>query len=389
MHDSIELKGLKQNMNQFKKKVSQNAFNEDSMLASVYQQAKDAGLRSKWAKAPKESLMKKKILWLASVAVVLVLGLTIFYQTTWFNKDDSKIVAVVIAVDINPSFELSANSAAIVIKIEALNADALTLDTSDLIGLPVATVIDEIVKLANAAGFIDTSDLLEDYVVLSTVLMDQTNLRLEDKLQIQLQDRIQLSDTLQCINLVEIKATLIQQMEANNKDIPLGLYVLNGMVNTPDGTILSAKEFFSNPENRLAIQNKAKITDVAELKIRSRIELALQTLQADGVDITALQTRLENANLKDMLQIQNEVRTQINAHGKPNDNGNGSGNGASTQSNPVTDPNKGSPAPDNGLNPDNSQTPQGFQSPSNGSNSIEDKGAGDGEPNTTSGNNPN
>jgi hypothetical protein len=362
-------------MNQFKKNVSQKAFNEDTMLANVYQQAKDAGLRSKWAKAPKESFMKKRILWLASVAVVLVLGLTVFYQTSWFNKDDSKIVAAVIAVDINPSFELSANSAAIVIKIEALNADALALDTSALIGLPVATVIDEIVKLATAAGFIDTSDLLEDYVVLSTVLMDQTNLRLEDKLQIQLQDRIQLSDTLQCINLVEIKATLIQQMEADNKDIPLGLYVLNGMVNTPDGTILSAKEFFSNPDNRLAIQDKVKITDVAELRIRDRIEVALQKLQAEGVDITALQTRLENASLEDMLQIQSEVRTQIDTNGNPNDNGNGNGNGTSTESNPVTDPNTGSHANDNGLNPDNGQKPENS---SDGNSPVEDTGTSNG-----------
>jgi len=365
-------------MNQFKKNLSKNAFDEDTMLAHVYKQADKAGLRSKWAKSPKEPVMKKRVLWLAGLAMTLVLAMSVFYQTNWFRQDDSKIVSAIIAVDINPSFELSVNNATIVIKIEALNEDALALDTSSLIGLPAATVIEEIVKLATAAGFIDSTDLLDDYVVVSTVLMDQDNLRLEDKLQTQLHDRIQLSDTLQCVNLVEIKASQIQKMEADGKDIPLGLYVLNGMVNTPDGTILSAKEFFSNPDNRLAIQDRVKINDVAELKIRDRIEVALQLLQADGIDITALQTRLENASLQDMLQIQSEVRTQLNDNGKPNDNGNGSDNGQQTQPNTETSPNTDAPNNDNGLNPDNSQTQQNGIESSNGNNPVEESGSGSG-----------
>ena len=363
-------------MNQFKKNISKNAFDEDTMLAHVYKQADKAGLRSKWAKSPKEPVMKKRIFWLASLSVTLILAITIFNQGNWFKEDESKIVSAIIAVDINPSFELSVNNATIVIKIEALNEDASALDTSSLIGLPAATVIDEIVKLATTAGFIDSTDLLDDYVVVSTVLMDQDNLRLEEKLQTQLQDRIQLSDTLQCVNLVEIKASQIQKMEADGKDIPLGLYVLNGMVNTPDGTILSAKEFFSNPDNRLAIQDKVKINDVAELKIRDRIEVALQLLKTDGVDITALQTRLENASLQDMLQIQSEVRTQLKGQDKPNDNGNGSDNGNQTQSNPETSPNTNAPTNDNGLNPDNSQTPQSGIDSDNGNNPVEDNGSG-------------
>jgi len=317
-------------MNQFKKSIKENALNEDAMFANIIQRAENDGLRSAWAKAPKESSMKKRSLFVIVLAFVLTFAIFIFNPLS-SAKDQSKVVAAVISVDINPSFELSVNPAGLVIKIDALNDDAKTIVTTDLIGDPVEEVVDAIIALSTEAGFIDITDLEDDYVVVSTVLSEGTSADLGDTLQTRLHDRIQLSDTLQCINLVQIKATLQEQALARGEDVPVGLYVINGMIQTQDGVMLSVKEFFSNSDNKLAIQSRAQITEITQTQIRERLEIALDKLDLDGIDTTELRTRLENAGTLDILQIQSEVKTQMN---KPDDHGNNeNGNGSNSPTN--------------------------------------------------------
>lgn len=323
-------------MNQFQKNIKSNALNEDRMLANIYARAEKDGLRSAWAKAPKESFMKKRSLLFISLAMVLTFALFVTNPFSLFNKDNSKVVAAVISIDINPSFELSVNNAGLVIKIDALNADAESLNTTDLIGDPVEDVVDSIVALATEAGFINITDLDDDYVVISTVLAQGISLQLGDTLQTRIRDRIHLSDTLQCVNLVQIKATLQEQAQARDRDVPVGLYVINGMIQNQDGVMLSVREFFANDENKITIRTRAQITEVTAEKIRQRLETALNQLDQDGIDTTELRTRLENAGTADMIQIQSEVKKQIN---KPDDPGNndGNGNGNGTQQGPNTD----------------------------------------------------
>jgi hypothetical protein len=194
-------------MNQFKKSIKENALNEDAMFANIIQRAENDGLRSAWAKAPKESSMKKRSLFVIGLAFVLTFAILIINPLS-LGKDQSKVVAAVISVDINPSFELSVNPAGLVIKIDALNDDAKTIVTTDLIGDPIEEVVDAIIALSAEAGFIDITDLEDDYVVVSTVVSEGISAEIGDTLQTRLHDRIQLSDTLQCINLVQIKATL-------------------------------------------------------------------------------------------------------------------------------------------------------------------------------------
>lgn len=308
---SIEAKGLKP-MNQFKKNIKKNAFDEDAMLSNILQRASKDGLRSAWAKAPKEPDMLKRGLIFISMTLILIFALFIFNPLGIFRKDQSKVVAAVVSVDINPSFELSVNNGGLVIKIEALNDDAKSLDTDDLLGEPVEEVVDAIVSLATEAGFIDITDLEDDYVLVSTVLIQGSANQVGDMIQQRIRDRIHLSDPLQCVNLVQIKATLQEQMQARNKDVPVGLYVINGMIQTPNGQYISVKEFFSNPLYRLAIKNRAQFNEISEAKIRERISAALTELDEAGVDTTQLRTRLENANKETMIQIQSEVKKQIN-----------------------------------------------------------------------------
>jgi len=271
--------------------------------------------------------MKKKSIFVFGLAVVVLFGIVFANSLNLFKQDTSNVVAAIVAVDINPSFELSTNSEGIVLKVEAMNEDAKTLASSDLVGKPVAEAIDLIVQRASQSGFIDIEDLEDDYVVVSTVLMEKTAEAVRDQLHTQLQDRIRLSDTLQSMNVVELKAERIAQFEANEKEIPLGLYVLKGMVNLPDGTAMTVKEFFSNAENKEQVKNKVQLTEATQEKVRERIELALNKLENAGVDTTELRTRLQNASVDQMLQIQSEVRNKQEDPGQGgNDNGNGDGN---------------------------------------------------------------
>ena len=297
--------------------------------------------------------MKKKSIFVFGLAVVVLFGIVFANSLNLFKQDTSNVVAAIVAVDINPSFELSTNSEGVVLKVEAMNDDAKTLATADLVGKPVAEAIDLIVQRANQAGFVDIEDLEDDYVVVSTVLMEKTAEAVRDRLHTQLQDRIRLSDTLQCMNVVELKAERIAQFEANEKEIPLGLYVLKGMVNLPDGTSVTVKEFFANEQNKEKVKNKIHLTEATQEKVRERIELALNKLENAGVDTTELRTRLENASAEQMMQIQNEVR---NKQEDPGQGGNGNGNG-STEDGGNGDGNTG----------DDSGTQQGSGSDSGGS----------------------
>jgi len=310
-------------MNNFKKSFKENSFNEDKLLSMLYERAEKDGIRSKWAKAPKESKMKKTVLWAIGLVTVLVLGLVLSNQFPLMNEN---VVMASISVDINPSFELDVNKNGIVLSVEALNEDAQTIDTAELIGMDSAQAIERIVQLATDAGFIDPLDLEEDYVVVTTVLANEGNDDVLDTLNLQLQERIQNSGVLQGVNVVEIKADIAQKMEAEGKEVPVGLYVLHGMVTSSDGTILSAKEFFSKEGNldALKLQNNVRVHAVSEQKIRERIELALNKLEGSGMDSTELRTRLQNASLEDMLRIQSELKNKLNA---PVDSGSGSNQG--------------------------------------------------------------
>lgn len=274
--------------------------------------------------------MKKRSILVLGLAIVLTFAIVLFNPLNWMTKDQSQVVAAVVSLDINPSFELSVNPAGLVIKIDALNEDSKSLNTLDLIGDPVEDVVDAIIALSADAGFIDITDLEEDYVVVSTVLAQGTSSTLGDTFHTRLHDRIKLSDNLQCVNLVELKATLQEQAQARDKDVPVGLYVINGMIQTTDGQILSVKEFFANSENMQAIQSRISMTEISLDQRKVRLELALDTMDQKGLDTTELRTRLENAGTLDMLQIQSEIRTQINKPVTPGNTDNGNGNGSNS-----------------------------------------------------------
>jgi hypothetical protein len=182
---------------------------------------------------------------IVSLAVAfLVVSMT---QFGLFGTKDSVITAVY-ALDINPSFKISVNKQDKVVLITAVNGDAKTIAVEDLYGKDSVVVIEELLKRAKEAGFINDTDLVEDYVVLTTIPMtdvdqDQTDER-EDKVDQHIKD----SEFLSGLNVAVIKGDLVTLRLAEGKKVPIGLYVINGMVKQPDGTYISAGDLFSNPE---------------------------------------------------------------------------------------------------------------------------------------------
>jgi hypothetical protein len=233
---------------------------------------------------------------------------------------------MLVGIDINPSFELSVNQDDNVIKIDALNVDAQTIEVSDLLDQPVDLVVEEIIRRSAEAGFIDVNDLEDDYVVVSTVSLDDDE-NDQDEMEEKIQLRVRDSEFLQSLNIVQVKATQREKFEADGKNVPIGLYVINGFVLQEDGTFLSAKEFFSNPENKEKINDRSKINLENGDKLRTRIETALGKLESNGLDATEYRLRLENATYEQMLQIQAELKVEtknqnMNAGSSNSDNSN-------------------------------------------------------------------
>ncbi len=244
-------------MRKLKDSIQQHALNEDDLLNRIKAQATLDGLSSQWAHQPKERAMKKKYLgWILGV-VVLALG---FWAVN--PKVESPLLSPVMAlvtVDINPSFALSVDESHLVVSIEAQNDDALTIDTTSLIGLPVGLAVNDLVQLVSDAGFIDLLDLEDDFVVVTQVMEDGTTVELMDAIQLNLEQHLQTDAALQSVQVIQLKASQVEYFEAQGLEVPVGLYVLNGMVEQEDGTYLSAKEFFAQEGNLEAIQSQANI----------------------------------------------------------------------------------------------------------------------------------
>jgi hypothetical protein len=243
-----------------------------------------------------------------ALLAVAALALTLGFQ---FKSASPKVAYAIVSVDINPSFELTAAEDGSVISIEAINEDAKTIITEDLIGLPVEQAVEQLIIRATEAGFINAEDEVEDYVIVSTVLLDETNPDLDeeqDELDDLIGDELEDSDEIADTTIVTvIKATQREKFEADGKDIPLGLYIINGMIEV-DGEMISVKEFVSNSDNLEKLERRAVKLANKATHFTSLIERYLAVLAENGIDISAYEARLTTEGedleaLKDELEV--------------------------------------------------------------------------------------
>lgn len=279
--------------------------------------------------------MKRIIRGSVIFAVAAAFVLVSMTQFGLFKATNVNAITAVYALDINPSFEISVNKQDKVVLITAVNDDAKTILVDDLYGKDAAYVIEELIKRAKEAGFIDDTDLVEDYVVLSTIPMTDDDEDQTDELEDKVDQRIKDSEFLSGLNVALIKADKVTLLLAQGKKVPIGLYVINGMVKQPDGTYLSAKDFFSNPEYRATFQKSHDIKTAKLDRVKARILEALDLLDEAGVDTAELRTRLEAAvgeEILDLLQdvralkkenhLSNSAEDKATEHGKPENPGN-------------------------------------------------------------------
>lgn len=269
-------------------------------------------------------IMSRKYLAIAASVFVLatagIIGYNVLNTGTSTTQTESQPVlsmlsdeaTSVLTIDINPSIELFLDSENMVIDIKALNDDAATLDLTQFIGMTAEDAVEGIVTLANAQGFINEDDLTEDYVLLTIADINEDDVDDIADLEDVLNDKITNSEELQSLNVALLKATRREIFEAEGKNIPLGLYIINGMIEV-DGEYMTIKEFFSNPEYRETFKNDGKIFAMSEEKKTKLTEKYVDQLENEGKDVEALKEMLNSPDAN-----MGKIMSYINSNYKNN-----------------------------------------------------------------------
>ena len=290
--------------------IQEHAYNEDRMLWELKARARAMGIQPVVRKPVRMPKFFRVALTATLVAAFVFLGIAEISDFNPFTPTNT--ITAVYALDINPSFEINVNKEDKVVSIIPTNEDAKSILIEDLYGKDSVDVIEELLKRAEAAGFIDSDDLADDYVLVTAVPMNENNQPQTDAIADKIAAQTKTSEFLQSLNVAVIKSDLITLRLSENKKVPIGLYVINGMVALPDNTVLSAKQFFSNPIYRATFQQKGAIKNAKTNAMKENILLALSKLDAIGVDTTNIKNRLISAEGKDLIAIQVEVRKLLN-----------------------------------------------------------------------------
>lgn len=264
-----------------------------------------------------------------------IIAVTTLESTSSVNEENILRVASIVTVDINPSVKLMLDSEDQVIHVMALNEDAATLTLDDLIGKNVEDAVVQIVNRAKAAGFIDVNHLDEDYVLITTVpakgkvmtFGDKTEVELDDEsdeddvdeyddvkmnqLKTRIEEKIAVNPELQDVNVAIIKATIVEMREAEEKHVPIGLYVVGGKITMKDDSgndvVVSVREYFSNRQNVDEFKEKGQIIEKRDEAKVNQARLFISKLDAIGVDTSGLKAKLESSDV-DIDQLLSEVK---------------------------------------------------------------------------------
>lgn len=267
---------------------------KDTFDENVLNQAKNKSkIQSKITHKVRMRVLRRRIaVSAASLVMVFALGFTLLQKGLVVNA--SKEVSIV-AIDINPSFQLSVDANNIVLKIKAMNKDAKSLNVSGLIGKTANEATQAIIQLSIAGGFLKNEDLVDDYVLVTTINTDVDRIEATETLHQSLKDIILAGGDISGYHVVMMKANKIELFEAQGKKVPIGLYVINGMIQH-DGVWLSAGEYFSNPENKKNLDKRKDIIKQSTTSEKALIQRFIDKLEKEGVVVAAFRTRLANPN---------------------------------------------------------------------------------------------
>ena len=230
------------------------------------------------------------------------LAITVLFQNGLPAQDHG---SVLIAIDINPSFSLTVDNQDHVVNIDPLNEDAQSMPIDDLVGLHADEVVEAIILRAQQAGFIITDDENEDFVLITTAPLSTEYQWIADALNDKLNARFNQDDTTDDLSVILIKSDVDAQREAQAKDIPLGIYVINGLLQVGD-QLMSVSEFMNTDGNPELLATIADIIPRADLNAVSLIGRFLDRLEDVGLDIDVLRDRLNTPD-EDLIALKSDV----------------------------------------------------------------------------------
>jgi hypothetical protein len=270
-------------MSKLRQAVTGSVMNEDKILNHLRHELN--------LKAPKKS---KSSFWLRngiiSLSLVALVLFGSFYDGLGKNKLPGTLATSIVSIDINPSFALKVDANNLVIEIIAENADAKSITVSDLIGKDAALVVETIILRAQEAGFL-TDPTITDYVLVTTAPAEAGDEDAANHLNDLIKEALNKEGVSDDVNVALIKATLQQYFDSLDKNIPLGLYIINGLVNV-NGEVMTVAEFLKTSGNLELLETIASIVKKSTLNTRSLLERFLDRLERAGIDVTAYRARL-------------------------------------------------------------------------------------------------
>jgi len=246
-----------------------------------------------------------------ALSLLLVSGLTIGLV----KPINTQAVYSILTVDINPSIELMINKDNQVISYKGINAEGVGLNLDEYVGQDAVSVVDAIIRLATQAGYIKTTDFIDDYILVTTVNMNSRHPETTDQLDIDLEEATLTYSNMKLVNMVIMKANKTELDDAEAKSIPVGLFILNGLVNI-NGQTMSVSEYFSKQSNIDDLnEDQEHEVEIISKSYESTLELINQfmaKLKAASYDVSALQVRLDaNQNIYTILYDIKQIWTGL------------------------------------------------------------------------------
>lgn len=230
------------------------------------------------------------------------------------NEDTSEIenealIIATIYVDINPSLYFDVNQFKKVAAATPINSEAKSMETNDYVGMDIDDAIEEHILRVSEAGFIDTYDLENDYVLLTTILADEND-PLNDDLFERIQTKIENSEVLKTVNVIEMIVDQETQDKASAQEMSAGLYALNvELYQNEYKDYISTHELFKDQARAEDLIKKKNliISDISIEHMRINIQNVLDQLKLKNIEINDYASRLKNCSLEDCLALQKEL----------------------------------------------------------------------------------
>lgn len=286
-------------MEKLKQSYKDKLLNEDIMFTRI---------TKKTTQKSYLSFVNFKVLFALSVVLTLIISIVVnnasplnpVKNTTQIGitTPQNQLAYAIVSVDINPSYELYIDIDDKVIEIIPLNDEAKTLTYEAFIGLPIQDAVEELIKNAQDAGFIDLTKTSPRTVIISMISYGVDGTKLVKDIQIKLRSSLFIDRS---IKSYIIKATDEDQEKAKRENVSLGIYLLNDLIQN-NGSPMSVQTFVSDLNNLELLEEYAETTTNVELV--SVIQVLINELKRLNMDSSEFQNRLntEGEDLEELIE---------------------------------------------------------------------------------------